>query len=227
MTYTRKGWLAAAHGATWFRLNRHDDPEPDAQEPEGAADPVDDENEQEPEGADQLGDKGKQALERMKADRAAARRAAATEKKRADDLARKVAEFEDRDKSELERATSKAEAAAKRAEEATARAVRAEVKALATAFADVDDALVNLGGKLSDYTDDSGDIDTDAIAADLEALLERKPHLRRSAPAPEAPKTPKPDPSQGPRKDPPPTDWSKASRGDLSSELAKYGVRLR
>ena len=227
MQNTQHGWLDAAHGAPWFKLNRHDDPEPSdppAPEPEGEPDP---DPEPDPEGADKLGDAGKKALDKMKAERAAAKKVAAEEKKRADDLARKVAEFEDRDKSELERATSKAEAAAKRAEAATARAVKAEVKAAASSFADPEDAIAFLD--LTSYTDDSGEIDTEAIASALEDLLERKPHLRKQAAAPDSDpkKGPKPDPSQGPRKDPPPTDYSKASREEIKAGLAKYGVRLR
>ena len=233
MRNTRHSWLSAAHGAAWFQLNRHDDPDPaDPPEPKDPADPPepkDPESDPDPEGADKLGDAGKKALDKMKADKAAAKREAAAEKKRADELARKVQEFEDRDKTELDKATARAEAAAKRAEAATARAVKAEVKALAADFTDVDDALVNLNAKLADYADDAGEIDTDAIEADLADLLERKPHLRKQGkgPDPDPKKSPKPDPSQGPRKDPPPADWRKADRKDVEAELAKYGVRLR
>lgn len=228
MKNTRRSWQQAAHGA-WFRLNRHDEdpnpadppPNPDPDEPPAP------EGDPDPQGTDQLGDAGKKALDRMKSERAEAKKAAAAEKKRADELARKVAEFEDRDKSELEKATSRAEAEAKRAEAATARAVRAEVKAAAAHFADPEDAAAFLD--LTSYASEGGEIDTEAIAADLEALLERKPHLRRqdAAPQNDPPKTPKPDPSQGPRKDPPPTDFRTAPRDELKKELAKYGVRLR
>ncbi|MFR9796625.1 hypothetical protein ACL02U_12075 [Streptomyces sp. MS06] len=229
MQSTRHGWLSAAQGADWFRLNRHDDPEPtDPPEsdpaPEGDPDP-EPEGDRDPEGADKLGDAGKKALDKMKAERAAAKKAAAEEKKRADELARKVAEFEDRDKSELEKVTGRAEAAAKRAEVATARAVRAEVKAAAAEFADPEDAAAFLD--LSRYADDSGDIDTEAIQSDLADLLERKPHLKRQPPGPEMKPGPKPDPSQGVRKDPPPADYRNASRDELSKKLAEFGVRLR
>ena len=226
MQNTRQSRLPAAHGADWFRLTRHDDPEPaDPPEPPGDPDPAD--PEPEPEGADQLGDKGKQALDRMKAEKAEAKKAAAAEKKRADDLARKVAEFEDRDKSELDKATDRAQKLAEQAAKATKRAVLAEVKAAAAAFADPEDAAAFLD--LTSYASDDGEIDTDTIAADLEALLERKPHLRR--PAVEAPKkpAPKPDPGQGPRPNDPPADFRTASRDELQAELAKSvpGFRLR
>lgn len=228
MQNTRQSWLSAAHGADWFRLNRHDDPEPEP-DPQPDPDPKPDEPEPEPdpEGADKLGDKGKQALDRMKAEKAEAKRTAAAEKKRADDLARKVAEFEDRDKSELEKATTKAERAAEQAAKATKRAVLAEVKAAAAAFADPEDAAPFLD--LSTYTSDDGEIDTEAISADLEALLERKPHLRKPAAEPEKKKQPKPDPGQGARPTDPPTDFRTATREELQAELASSvpGFRLR
>ena len=230
MQNTRQSWHSAAHGVDWFRLDRHDDPEPADPEPapEPKDDPADPDPEPDPEGADKLGDKGKQALDRMKAEKAEAKRTAAAEKKRADDLARKVAEFEDRDKSELEKATTKAERAAERAVKATKRAVLAEVKAAAKEFADPEDAAPFLD--LSTYTSDDGDIDTEAISADLEALLERKPHLRKPAASePEKKKQPKPDPGQGARPTDPPTDFRTATRDELEAELATSvpGFRLR
>lgn len=228
MQNTRNRWLSAAHGAAWFQLTRHDDPEPadpaDPQ-PEGDSDPDNPDPEPDPEGADKLGDEGKRALDRMKADKAAAKKVAAAEKKRADDLARKVAEFEDRDKSELDKATSKAEKAAERADKATKRAVLAEVKAAAKEFADVDDAAAFLD--LTSYTDDDGDIDTEAIQADLDALLERKPHLRKPAGEPEKKKQPKPDPGQGARPAEPPADYRSSTREEYEAALAKYGVSPR
>lgn len=227
MHSTRRSWLPAAQGADWFRLTRHDDPEPaDPPEPAPEGDPAPEpEGDPEPEGTGQLGDAGKKALDAMKRERAEAKKAAAAEKKRADDLARKVADFEDRDKSELEKATSKADAAAKRAEAATARAVKAEVKAAAAEFADPEDAAAFLD--LSQYADGFGDINTEAIQTDLAALLERKPHLKRQAPAPETKPGPKPDHSQGARRETPPTDYRTAPREELSKKLAEYGVRLR
>ncbi|GFH34298.1 hypothetical protein [Streptomyces pacificus] len=229
MQSTRQSWPPAAHGADWFRLNRHDDPEPaESPEPKGDPAPADDpEPDPGPEGADKLGDAGKKALDAMKRDRAEAKKAHAAEKKRADDLARKVAEFEDRDKSELERATNKAEAAEKRAEAALSRALKAEVRALASAeFADPEDAAAFLD--LSQYATD-GDIDTDGLQDALAELLERKPHLRKQAAAEPEPKktTPKPDPSQGTRKDPAPVDYRTAPREQLQQRLAEFGVRLR
>jgi hypothetical protein len=225
----RKRWLPAAQSVGWFQLNRHDDPEPADPEPapDPADNPADPEPEPDPEGADKLGDAGKKALEAMKAQRAEAKRLAAAEKKRADELARKVAEFEDRDKSELEKATTKAERLAEQAAKATKRAVLAEVKAAAAEFADPEDAAAFLD--LTQYTSDDGEINTEAISADLTDLLERKPHLRRAAPEPQKKPAPKPDPSQGARPAEPPADFRTADRETLEAELAKVapGFRLR
>lgn len=229
MSTTRTRWLPAAQSADWFQLIRHDDPEPADPEPtpEPEGDPEDPEPEPDPEGADKLGDAGKKALDKMKADRAEAKRLAAAEKRRADELARKVAEFEDRDKSELEKATTKAERAAEQAAKATKRAVLAEVKAAAAEFADPEDAAAFLD--LATYTSDDGEIDTEAISADLDALLERKPHLRRAATEPAKKPAPKPDPGQGARPAEPPADFRTADRAALDAELAKVapGFRIR
>lgn len=200
----------------WFDLGRHDDPDPTT--PPAAGDPGKPDD-----GTAALGDAGKKAIDAMKAERAAAKQQAAEEKKRADELAAKVAEFEDRDKSELEKATAAAEQASRRAEAATARAVRAEVRALAAAgFADPEDAAAFLD--LAKYTSADGDIDTGAIQTDLGALLERKPHLGRPA---DGPRTPRPDPGQGARPPAPPTDFRTADRSAVDAELSKYGIRLR
>ncbi|MFG2679185.1 hypothetical protein [Streptomyces sp. NPDC048392] len=241
MKTTRQSWLSAAHSAGWFQLNRHDDPDPadpadpadppadpkDPADPDPDPDPADD-----PEGADQLGDAGKKALDAMKKERADAKRAAAAEKKRADDLAAKVQDFEDRDKSELERAVARAERAEATSKAATARAVKAEVRSLAADFADADDALVHLQEKMAGYSTADGDVDAETIKADLTELLDRKPHLRKQTastdPEPDpGKKGPRPDPSQGPRDSKQPADYSSADRSTLKGELAKYGVRLR
>jgi hypothetical protein len=214
----------------WFRLDRHDDdpPAPDpadpATEPDDEPDPQD-EPDDDPDDNKPLGPKGQKALDAMKAQRAEAKREAAAAKKQAAELAKKVAEFEDRDKTELERATAKAEQATARAEAATKRAVVAEVRVAAADFADPDDAAAFLD--LTRYADDSGDIDTEAIRADLSDLLERKPHLRKAVAVPEPPKNPRPDPGQGPRQPVPPTDYRTASREEVDAKLAELGVRLR
>ncbi|MFD9124944.1 hypothetical protein [Kitasatospora sp. NPDC059571] len=201
---------------TWFDLARHDEPT-DPPAPQGG-----DPDPGKPDDGDGLGDKGKQALDRMKAERAEAKRLAAAEKQRADELAAKVAAFEDRDKTDLERATAASEAAQKQAQAATARAVRAEVKALAAeGFADPTDAAAFLD--LSSYADAAGEIDTAKIATDLADLLKNKPHLARPA---DGPRGPRPDPGQGARPPAPPTDYRTADRATFDAELARMGVRL-
>lgn len=139
---------------------------------------------------DKLGDPGKRALESERK----ARRDAEKDLKA---LKAKVQEFEDRDKSDLERATSRAEEAETRVAAALSRAVKSEVKAqAANLFTDPEDAAAFLD--LSKYAADlDGEIDAEQIGADLSDLLERKPHLAKAAPAPEPRRTPAPDPSQG------------------------------
>jgi hypothetical protein len=72
--------------------------------------------------------------------------------------------------------------------------VRTQVQALAmTGFADPEDAVGALD--LDSYIDSDGDIDEAAIEADLQALLERKPHWAKTQP-PEGPRRPAPDRTQ-------------------------------
>jgi len=103
-------------------------------------------------------------------------------------------------KSDLEKAQ---EAAAKNEARATSlltRAVKAEVKALAVeGFADPDDAATALDP--SKYATPEGDVDTEAIKADLADLLTRKPHWARSGQAPAL----RPNPAQGRSASPPAT----------------------
>ena len=243
---------APATGATWFNLARHDDPTeppqdppaepgpapaaPDEPAPEDPAEPEtpeEPEEEPDPEGADKLGDAGKQALERMKAERAAAKKEALTAKRELAALAKKVQDFEDRDKSELEKATAKAERLAGQAAKATARAVTGEIKVHAvTQFADPTDAVDVLMRDPSKYVDEAGEIDTDLIQSDLTDLLERKPHwARQPEPTPEAEPAakprPRPDPGQGARPSAPAPDFRTASKDEVAAELAKYGYRQR
>jgi len=238
-----------ATGATWFNLTRHDDPDPaDPEpvedpagdpadpEPDPAPDPADDPAadpapEPEPDDATALGDAGKKALERMKAERAAAKKTAAAEKKRADELARKVQEFEDRDKSELEKAQAQADRAKEQAAKAVAQSVKSEIKVLASSqFADASDATDVLMRDPSKYVNSDGEIDTDAIETDLTDLLERKPHWAKpepAAPVAEPKPKPKPDPGQGSRGAPAPTNFLEASDDEVAAELAKIGYRQR
>lgn len=248
MSTTRTRWLPAAQSVGWFRLDRHEDPDPadpeptpdpaaDPEdpdpdpEPDPAGDPAGPESDPEPEGAEQLGDAGKKALDKMKAEKVAAKREAAEERRKAAALAKKVAEYEDAQKSESEKLAAQAERSAKQAAKATARAVAAEVRAAAGEFADPADAVDVLMRDPSQYVDADGEIDTDAIEAALTDLLERKPHWAKpepaAPPAPEQKPKPKPDPGQGSRGGPAPVNYLNASKDEVAAELAKYGYRQR
>ncbi|MFD4394654.1 hypothetical protein [Kitasatospora sp. NPDC058478] len=110
-------------------------------------------------------------------------------------LAAKARELEDAQKTAEQRAADRAEQAEQRAVAFRDRAVRAEVKSLAAAgFADPDDALGALD--LASYVDAGGDIDNERIAADLDDLLQRKPHWAKAAPD-AGPRRPAPDRTQG------------------------------
>ncbi|MFI6594988.1 hypothetical protein ACIBHX_02000 [Nonomuraea sp. NPDC050536] len=234
----------------WFDLQRHDEDATSEQSSDTDATETDDadtadeaDTEVDAKSDDGLGEAGKKALAETRAERNRAKKEAsdlkkalADQRKQAAEQAKRLAEFEDKDKSETEKLTQRADQADKRAEAAEARvqaalarAVQAEVKAMAAGqFADPEDAHAFL--KLADYAGEDGEVDVESIKADLEALLERKPHLRKSAPVTEEqakkPK-PKPDPSQGSRKEPGPLDFRTADKATLDAELQKLGVRPR
>ena len=112
------------------------------------------------------------------------------------DLQAKAAEFDkvaEAKKTAEERALEQAQQAQARADQLLQRAVRSEIKALASEkFADPDDP----GGFLdaTRYINGDGDVDTDAIRADLDDLLARKPHLGKPDPGP---RNPAPNRAQG------------------------------
>lgn len=206
--------------AGWFRLDRHDDPTPPgggAPDPNTGGDPA---TGGDPTGEAALGDAGKRALDAERAAKKQALADAAAAKARAEAAEAKVKEFEDAGRSELERAQNAAADAAKRAEAATARAVQAEVKSLAAEFADPGDAAAFLD--LTQYAGADGGIDTAKIEADLAALLERKPHLRKAT----GPQPPRADPGQGARggAGAQGTNYRDASTEDVNKALGRYGV---
>lgn len=133
-------------------------------------------------GADELGDAGKQALDRMKAKLKAEReRRIAAEAKAAGAA----------DKDETDKIRREAEHAA--TTKANARIVKAEIRAAAAGkLADPADALAFLN--TNDFeVDDDGDVDADEIAAAIDDLVRRKPHLAAQG----GTARPKPDRSQG------------------------------
>jgi hypothetical protein len=125
----------------------------------------------EPEGNAPLGPAGEKALDEWKRRAKDAERASREQAKR-------LQAIEDRDKTEVQRASERAESAEKRAAAMAQRTVRAEVRALAAAtFADPSDAAAFLDP--SDFVDDDGDVDTKKVEKALAELLKRKPHLAK------------------------------------------------
>ncbi|WP_040815061.1 hypothetical protein [Nocardia concava] len=108
------------------------------------------------------------------------------------DKAKQFDQLTEQSKTDLERAQDEAKRLTERADSFRDRAVRGEAKALATDFANPDVAVQLLGG-LSGYIDDQGDIDTDRIKSDLDALLKREPYLARV----QEPTGMRPNPAQG------------------------------
>lgn len=105
------------------------------------------------------------------------------------ELKTKAAEFDkaaEAQKTAEQRAVEQAQQAQQRADQLLQRAVRSEIRALAAEkFADPDDP----GGFLdvTRYISGDGDVDVDAIRADLDDLLARKPHLAKPEPGPRPP----------------------------------------
>lgn len=115
-------------------------------------------------------------------------------------LAQKAKDFEDAQKSETERLNDQLARANEQIAATRKSLVEARVQALAgtakderAAFTDPEDAVGSLD--LTSYIDESGSIDETAIEADLQALLERKPHWAKTQP-PEGPRRPAPDRTQ-------------------------------
>lgn len=114
--------------------------------------------------------------------------------KKAEPLLAELQRIKDADKTESERLNDQLEQAREQVTKTRQRLVRSQVQALAmTGFADPEDAVGALD--LDSYIDSDGDIDEAAIKADLDALLERKPHWAKSQP-PEGPRRPAPDRTQ-------------------------------
>lgn len=135
-------------------------------------------------------------------------------------LAQKARELEEAQKSEAERLQDQLARAQEQIAATRKRLVEARVQALASAsFADPEDAVGALD--LTSYiSEESGDIDEAAIKADLEALLERKPHWAKPKPSQEGPRRPAPDRTQasGANKTKPPSPREEFA-GWLSARL--------
>lgn len=128
-----------------------------------------------------LGDAGKQALDRMKAERNAAKAEARANKS---ELDRIRAELANKDKPAEEQAleAARAEARTEATTAANKRILKSELKALATGkLADPTDAALYIN--LDDFTvDDDGETDSDALNDAITDLLARKPHLAAQKP---------------------------------------------
>lgn len=154
------------------------DPQNDGQDPNPDGDPINDADDESDDdaGSEDLGDKGKQALDRMKTARNDAKKLA---KEREAEIAKLKRQLAAKDKSpeenELEQA--RAEARAEAITAANARVIRSEVKSAAAG------KLRNpaLAIKLLDLTDfdvdENGDVDTDQIQEAISDLLEENPEL--------------------------------------------------
>jgi hypothetical protein len=133
-----------------------------------------------------LGPEGEKALALWK------QRAKDAEKLAADHAA-KVKEFEDRDKTDVEKQADALKAATERADQATRLAVSSQVEALAAGrFQDPQDAVTAL--QSGNFVTADGTVDRAAITTALDNLIAQKPHW-----AANGARTPLPDPSQGPR----------------------------
>lgn len=129
-----------------------------------------DDNEADPEGADQLADAGKKALDTMKAQRNAER-----QKRR--DLEARIADLEKPkgDTSDADAMQANADKAA--STKANERILRSEIKAAAKGvLADAADAFKFLDLTEFDVSDD-GEVDEDEIAEKIAELIKQKPYL--------------------------------------------------
>ena len=104
--------------------------------------------------------------------------------------------LEEASKTETQRAQEEATRWQTEAQTWRTKAVSSRVETLAAdRFADPSDALSAIDPGA--YLGAGGDIDEARITADLDALLERKPHWRKPEPGPTGPRIPAPNPAQG------------------------------
>jgi hypothetical protein len=138
---------------------------------------TEDDSEPNPEGAENLGDAGKKALDSMKGKWR-------EERTKRQELEQRLAALESAPKGENETPDAdqiKAQATREALSKANSRILKSEIKAAAAGkFADPADALAFLD--LDKFeVDESGDVDADEITDAIEELLTRKPHLAATA----------------------------------------------
>jgi len=128
------------------------------------------------EGESALGDAGKQALDRMKAERNAERARAREAQKELDRIKAELA-LKDKPAEEQAIEAARAEARAEAVAAANQRILKSELKALATGkLADPSDAHLYIN--LDEFSvDEDGEVDSEALNDAISALIERKPHL--------------------------------------------------
>lgn len=131
----------------------------------------------------ELGDAGKQAIDRMKAEKKAAEKSARDSKAEADTLrAQLAAKDKPAEEIALDNARKEGETAATQA--ANARIIKSELKAAAaTKLANPLDALAFID--TSDFeVDKNGDVDSDALNEAIDDLLKARPYLASGRPQP-------------------------------------------
>ncbi|QDH85595.1 scaffolding protein [Brevibacterium phage 4C] len=139
-------------------------------------DPAGQNDDDDDDGADSLGDPGKKALDRMKAERNEAKKAARERDAEIAELKRQI-EAKDKTPEENELEAARVEARAETLSKANERVLRSEVKSAAAGkLRNPADALKLLDLKDFDVNED-GDVDTDQIQDAISDLLEEKPYL--------------------------------------------------
>lgn len=117
--------------------------------------------------------------------------------KRNADKAKRLDEIEEANKSEADKQAARAQEAEDRAKAAQTAAINAEIRAAAHGWANPQDAPRYLDDK-TQYVGEDGEIDLEAIANDVAAVLKERPYLAAGASESDR-RGPSPDPGQGHR----------------------------
>jgi hypothetical protein len=208
-----------------FDLGRFDEPDAPADPVDPLADPPADPPTGPPADPDPKPDKGdsKDLTAELAKWKAMARKHEATAKANSD-AAKKLADLEEAQKSDTEKAISEAEKRGKAtaSQEFGQELAKAKFEAIAAGrIPDVENVVEDLN--LAKFLDENGRPDIEAITASVERFVALVP-----PPVTPAPPKPKPDPSQGPRGgEPKPTNFKDADQADFEKELATYGLKAR
>ena len=163
-----------------------------------------------------LGERGQRALAAEREQRKAATAEAAQAKADLEAANRRIQEFEDAERSDLERAQAAADRAMERAKAADRRAVTSDIRsyAITADVVDPSDVVDALAGRADEFITDSG-VDTSAIEKAVNDLIDKKPHWKKPEPVapdptarkPRATPAPAPDPAQGQGNGPQTPNW--------------------